>query len=105
MFNVREACRDDIPTLIDFQLRLAKETESLDLDLAALTKGVHAPFEQNQEKKPLPSAPHNLTEVKHRLCEAHSEWTSSSPHDRISRNTVRPHHCYITRTATSTRRR
>lgn len=40
----REAVRDDVPAIIDFQLAMARETEELELDRAILTKGVNALF-------------------------------------------------------------
>ncbi len=38
---IREATMTDIPWLIDFQLKLAIETEDITLDLQMLTQGVH----------------------------------------------------------------
>lgn len=38
---IREAIPQDIPWIIDFQLKLAVETEDLTLDLQELTQGVH----------------------------------------------------------------
>src|SRR6185503_11710952 len=40
----RDATRDDVPAIIDFQLAMARETEDLDLDREILTKGVNALF-------------------------------------------------------------
>jgi ribosomal protein S18 acetylase RimI-like enzyme len=37
---VREATSADIPTLVDFQLRMAVETENITLDIAVLTLGI-----------------------------------------------------------------
>ncbi|MFA8301261.1 MAG: GNAT family N-acetyltransferase [Hyphomicrobiales bacterium] len=42
---VREAFRSDIPTIIDFQLKMALETENLVLDKDTITNGVKAVFE------------------------------------------------------------
>lgn len=42
--SFREATRDDVPAIIDFQLAMARETEELELDREILTKGVHALF-------------------------------------------------------------
>ena len=41
----REAVRDDVPAIIDFQLAMARETEELELDHDILTRGVHALFD------------------------------------------------------------
>lgn len=41
---VREATNSDIPSIIDFQLKMALETENLTLDIATLTQGVHKLF-------------------------------------------------------------
>ena len=43
-FLVRPALPEEAPTLIDFQLRLARESEGLDLDPEVLARGVHALF-------------------------------------------------------------
>ncbi|MBX2897526.1 MAG: GNAT family N-acetyltransferase [Cyclobacteriaceae bacterium] len=45
MIIVREAAADDALYIIDFQLKMARETESLQLDYHTVTKGVHAVFE------------------------------------------------------------
>jgi GNAT superfamily N-acetyltransferase len=39
--RIREASEQDIPTLIDFQLKLALETENLQLDISTLSMGMH----------------------------------------------------------------
>lgn len=44
MIDIRKAKIADIPTLVDFQKRLAMETENLELDEVILTKGMHALF-------------------------------------------------------------
>jgi len=43
-FLVRPALPKEAPTLIDFQLRMARETEGLELAPEVLTRGVHAVF-------------------------------------------------------------
>ncbi|EPY38791.1 hypothetical protein AGDE_03110 [Angomonas deanei] len=43
---VRKAVRADIPTMVDMQIAMAKETENLDLDRAVLTRGMTIPFEK-----------------------------------------------------------
>lgn len=45
MIAIREAIPDDALYIIDFQLKMAQETESLALDYHTVTKGVHAVFE------------------------------------------------------------
>lgn len=45
MITVREAVPDDALFIIDFQLKMAMETESVALDYHTVTKGVHAVFE------------------------------------------------------------
>lgn len=45
MITVKEAVPDDALYIIDFQLKMAYETESLQLDYHTVTKGVHAVFE------------------------------------------------------------
>lgn len=45
MITIREAVPDDALYIIDFQLKMAYETESLQLDYHTVTKGVHAVFE------------------------------------------------------------
>ena len=44
MINIRKAKIADIPTLVDFQKRLAMETENLTLDEGILTNGMEALF-------------------------------------------------------------
>lgn len=41
---VREATSHDIPTLLDFQLKMALETENVTLEISALTLGVQKMF-------------------------------------------------------------
>ena len=43
-FLVRPALPEEAPTLIDFQLRLARESEGLELVPEVLARGVHAVF-------------------------------------------------------------
>lgn len=43
--SVRKSVESDIDTIADFQLRLAKETENLSLDLTTLKKGIRAMFD------------------------------------------------------------
>jgi GNAT superfamily N-acetyltransferase len=43
-FLVRPALPEEAPILIDFQLRMARETEGLELDPEILARGVHAVF-------------------------------------------------------------
>lgn len=45
--TIREATEKDIPSIIDFQLKLALETESITLDIATLTQGVHKLFKDS----------------------------------------------------------
>src|SRR5258708_26418724 len=45
MIEYREATRSDIATIVDFQVRLAAESEELDLDAAVCTRGVTALFD------------------------------------------------------------
>lgn len=45
MIVIREATPDDALFIIDFQLKMAMETESVQLDYHTVTKGVHAVFE------------------------------------------------------------
>jgi len=42
--QVRAGLAEDVPVLVDFQLRMARETEELELDLDTLTRGVEAVF-------------------------------------------------------------
>jgi ribosomal protein S18 acetylase RimI-like enzyme len=41
---IREAHEKDIPSIIDFQLKLALETENMTLDIATLSQGIHKLF-------------------------------------------------------------
>jgi ribosomal protein S18 acetylase RimI-like enzyme len=43
--HIRAASADDAPVIIDFQTRMALETENLDLDLGAVGRGVRAIFD------------------------------------------------------------
>lgn len=49
MITIRKANRNDIPLIVGFQQKMAAETESLELDLNTLTKGVESVF-LNPEK-------------------------------------------------------
>jgi ribosomal protein S18 acetylase RimI-like enzyme len=44
MISIRKATPSDAPAIIDFQLRMAWETEKLELDRGTVTKGVNAVF-------------------------------------------------------------
>jgi GNAT superfamily N-acetyltransferase len=44
LITIRHASLADLPTIVDFQLRMARETEGLELDPAALRAGVGAVF-------------------------------------------------------------
>ena len=41
---IREAKENDIPSLLDFQLKMALETENITLEISSLTLGVHRLF-------------------------------------------------------------
>ncbi len=41
---IREATSKDIPTLLDFQLKMALETENITLEISSLSMGVHRLF-------------------------------------------------------------
>lgn len=41
---IREATEKDIPSIIDFQLKMALETENITLDIATLTQGIRKLF-------------------------------------------------------------
>ncbi|HYH44287.1 MAG TPA: GNAT family N-acetyltransferase [Thermoanaerobaculia bacterium] len=43
---IRPARPEDTPTLVEFQLLMARETEGLELDPAVVTRGVQAVFEE-----------------------------------------------------------
>ena len=42
MLNVRSANPSEVPLIVDFQLRMAEESEGARLDRATLTRGVSA---------------------------------------------------------------
>jgi ribosomal protein S18 acetylase RimI-like enzyme len=44
---VREASEQDIPSLLDFQLKMALETENITLEISSLTMGVHRIFKDS----------------------------------------------------------
>jgi L-amino acid N-acyltransferase YncA len=44
---IREATDKDIPSIIDFQLKMALETENITLDIATLSHGVHKLFKDS----------------------------------------------------------
>lgn len=43
--QIRPALPDDVPAIIDFQVRMARETEGMELDLPTVTRGVQAVFD------------------------------------------------------------
>lgn len=49
--HIREANSHDIPTLIDFQLKLALETENLQLEISTLSLGIHKLFKDPSRGK------------------------------------------------------
>jgi len=44
---IREATENDIPSLLDFQLKMALETENITLEISSLTQGVHRLFKDS----------------------------------------------------------
>ena len=44
---IREATEKDIPWLLDFQLKMALETENITLEISSLTLGVHRLFKDS----------------------------------------------------------
>jgi L-amino acid N-acyltransferase YncA len=44
---IREATEKDIPSIIDFQLKMALETENITLNIATLSQGVHKLFKDS----------------------------------------------------------
>ena len=51
MIKIREATQTDAPYIIDFQLKMAMETEDLKLDEDILAKGVQAVFDDPSKGK------------------------------------------------------
>lgn len=49
MFHVRPAIVDDSSAIIDFQIKMAKETEEADLDRETVTSGVLSVFDDQQK--------------------------------------------------------
>ncbi len=47
MISIRKAIIADAPSIVDFQLKMAWETEEMKLDVVTVTKGVQAVFEDN----------------------------------------------------------
>jgi ribosomal protein S18 acetylase RimI-like enzyme len=45
--SIREATETDIPSLLDFQLKMALETENITLEISTLTMGVHRLFKDS----------------------------------------------------------
>lgn len=45
MITVRKAVESDAPSIIDFQLKMARETEELELDPETVNRGVYAVFQ------------------------------------------------------------
>lgn len=43
-YTIREATENDIPSIIDFQLKMALETENITLEISTLTLGIHKLF-------------------------------------------------------------
>ncbi len=48
---IREAIEKDIPSIIDFQLKLALETEGITLEIATLSHGIHKLFKDPNKGK------------------------------------------------------
>ena len=49
MIKIREANRSDAPSIIDFQLKMALETENLELTKSVLESGVKAVFDEDSK--------------------------------------------------------
>ncbi len=49
MINIRCSNSNDIKTIVDFQLKMAKETENMDLNLDILNKGVSALYNDSSK--------------------------------------------------------
>jgi len=49
MIQVRQGNINDIPFIVDFQQKMARETEEMQLDIGNLTKGVEAVFENKNK--------------------------------------------------------
>ena len=49
--TIRQATHVDIPSIIDFQLKMALETENLTLDMTTLTNGVNQLFNDHSKGK------------------------------------------------------
>ncbi|NJN25221.1 MAG: GNAT family N-acetyltransferase [Cyclobacteriaceae bacterium] len=47
MIHIREAKPTEAPTIVNFQIEMARETENLQLDRSLVTPGVEAVFEDN----------------------------------------------------------
>src|SRR5680860_4655 len=47
--NVKKATKEDIKLIVDFQLRMARETEGIELHKPTVTKGVSAVIENNSK--------------------------------------------------------
>ena len=48
---VREARLSDIPSLLDFQLKMALETENVQLEIQPLTQGMNKLFNRTEQVK------------------------------------------------------
>ena len=62
MMTIREAEKTDIAVIADFQLKMAKETENLDLNPETVVKGVTAVFSDPSHGK------YFVTEIESKVC-------------------------------------
>jgi GNAT superfamily N-acetyltransferase len=51
MITIRTAQREDVPALVDFQQKMAMETEQIILDGNLVTRGIHAMFDDPSKGK------------------------------------------------------
>jgi GNAT superfamily N-acetyltransferase len=77
MINIRKAVIKDIPAIVDFQLKMAMETESKELDQAIVQKGVEAVFNDETKGQYIVAATENRVVASLMLTSEWSDWRNA----------------------------
>ena len=74
MYRIRLAHEDDHETIVNFQIRMAKESEGLELDHATVTDGVYAVLRDPQKGKYLVAVDDNTVIASMMITYEWSDW-------------------------------
>lgn len=78
MFTIRYGEKKDIPVIVDFQQKMAWETEEMKLNLTILTKGVNAVFEDEKKGKYILAESEGIVIASMMLTPEWSDWRNTN---------------------------